>query len=176
MKSIVEVCKTDNLLAVKDPSHWKADTTRQEEYKVHRNTNTIYLRFRRPLRGGDIVNYPLFDTYKEYINEYINLMSNYYEFVDWAAIIARLGPGKSIPKHKDNGPYFINGHRIHMPLVTHDDVLFTVGDTTMNMKPGIFYEIDNLDYHGVENKSPINRDHLIIDLLKIGKMKKVWSK
>lgn len=50
-------------------------------------------------------------------------------------------------------------------MVTHEDVLFTVLDNTMNMKAGSAYEINNGMPHSVINNSNVDRIHLIVDLL-----------
>jgi quercetin dioxygenase-like cupin family protein len=50
-------------------------------------------------------------------------------------------------------------------LITNKDILFTVGNTTKNLKEGEIWEINNQNLHSVQNNSKEERIHLIIDYL-----------
>jgi tetratricopeptide (TPR) repeat protein len=78
-------------------------------------------------------------------------------------ILAKLLAGGSIPKHTDSGYSLLNCHRVHIPLITNNDVTFSVGDEQINMQAGEFWEINNSVTHGVENKGGEDRVHLIVD-------------
>lgn len=81
------------------------------------------------------------------------------------AVLARLCSGSSIPRHKDVGSISAVTHRIHLPLITDSLCTFTVADETIHMSVGELWIIDNTDkFHSVDNKSSIDRVHLIIDV------------
>ena len=87
----------------------------------------------------------------------------------------RLEAGKNIGKHtdkidKDIG--FDDGDiiRIHIPIRTNDDVIFTLYENTRdkagteyNLKTGHYYYTDVTKAHAVRNTSNIDRIHLVAD-------------
>ena len=78
-------------------------------------------------------------------------------------ILARLEAGAQIDHHVDKGYSLLNCNRVHVPIITNDDVDFYVGGETKNLKAGEIWEINNATVHGVHNKSKHDRIHLIID-------------
>ena len=57
-------------------------------------------------------------------------------------------------------------NRVHLPIVTDDEVLFYVGGEERHLKEGEIFEINNHnDLHWVRNNSKIDRIHLLIDWL-----------
>ena len=87
----------------------------------------------------------------------------------------RLEAGKNIGKHtdkidKDIG--FDDGDiiRIHIPIRTNDDVIFTLYENTRdkdgkeyNLKTGHYYYTDVTKAHAVRNTSKVDRIHLVAD-------------
>jgi aspartyl/asparaginyl beta-hydroxylase (cupin superfamily) len=55
--------------------------------------------------------------------------------------------------------------RCHIPLITNDDIKFTVGDHTMSLKQGECWEINNSKIHEVKNLSNYDRVHILIDII-----------
>ena len=54
--------------------------------------------------------------------------------------------------------------RIHIPIVTNPECIFTVGDNSINMKVGEIWEMNNDKMqHSVHNNGDEDRIHLIID-------------
>ena len=53
---------------------------------------------------------------------------------------------------------------IHIPLISHPDVKFTLDHKDYYLEPGHGYEINNQIIHEVRNESNIDRLHMIIDL------------
>ncbi len=80
-------------------------------------------------------------------------------------MLAELGVGGEIARHRDAVPALTCAHRCHVPLVTDRRVRFTVDDTVHFLEPGTAYELDNTRYHSVVNASESPRVHLICDIL-----------
>jgi hypothetical protein len=167
----VLVSKLQSRLFVKDILHWSSNTSRQKAFKAHKDTETIFLRFRQELISNKsnqlrLVDYPLLSIYKEEIKAYLNELSEFYCFKDFSVIIANLkSHGGTIRMHIDRGPYFQSSHRIHIPIKTNDSTAFHIGDVSVNMKENIAYEIGNTNHpHGVVNNGDTDRYHLIFDL------------
>lgn len=84
----------------------------------------------------------------------------------YTCVFANLLSGENIPMHIDlgSGGFFENTHRVHIPILTNDDVLFRVGEEEKNMKVGEMWEINNSHLpHGVFNYGKTDRIHLMID-------------
>lgn len=78
---------------------------------------------------------------------------------------AKLPAGKEITPHVDPGYYLSTVHRLHIPIITNDKVLFTVGGTTFHMEEGVLYELNNRLMHSVKNLGDSDRIHLIVDII-----------
>ena len=82
------------------------------------------------------------------------------------AMLTNLKAGTVIPRHRDRGPITAKTHRIHVPVITNKECIFSVGDESKNLNAGQIWVIDNVNrYHSVENKGKNNRVHLIIDAI-----------
>jgi aspartyl/asparaginyl beta-hydroxylase (cupin superfamily) len=81
-------------------------------------------------------------------------------------MFANMHPGTVIPKHFDKitNNSFKKSHRIHVPILTNDEVYFIIGDARCVAEVGKAYEINNRKQHGVENKGDTDRVHLIFDI------------
>jgi hypothetical protein len=74
-----------------------------------------------------------------------------------------LGPGAQVPPHVDCHYYWRTHLRIHIPVITNDQVLFTCGEETVNMKPGECWVFDSFRRHEVHNNGSTKRVHLVLD-------------
>jgi len=76
----------------------------------------------------------------------------------------RLTPGSEIKAHKDHDMIFWDGYiRLHIPIITNDDVAFKLGDEILKMKPGELWFADFSQTHSVINRGKTDRVHLVID-------------
>ncbi len=78
-------------------------------------------------------------------------------------LLAKLPAGSKIPKHTDAGYALLNRHRVHIPIITNDKVVFMVDGEEKNMQAGELSEINSELVHAVENQGDADRIHLIID-------------
>ncbi len=75
----------------------------------------------------------------------------------------KIAAGGEMPKHFDTHPYWKDKTRLHIPIKTNKDVIFSCGNLSMNMKKGKCYALDNSLLHGVVNNGDEERIHLVID-------------
>jgi hypothetical protein len=76
-----------------------------------------------------------------------------------------LPPGGHIRDHFDFHTSFQFGLlRLHIPIVTHSDVVFIVGGQRVWWKPGELWYGDFSKVHSVKNNSPTVRVHMVIDV------------
>jgi hypothetical protein len=79
--------------------------------------------------------------------------------------LMKLESGKNVLEHTDPGDSWALGQaRLHIPVVTHEDVHFILAGQRLIMKPGELWYCDFSKPHSVHNKSPIDRVHLVLDL------------
>ena len=76
-----------------------------------------------------------------------------------------LPPGGHIKDHFDFHTSFQFGLlRLHIPIVTHSDVVFIIGGQRVLWSPGELWYGDFSKVHSVKNNSPIVRVHMVIDV------------
>jgi hypothetical protein len=82
--------------------------------------------------------------------------------------ILRLAPGGGIGVHRDVGAEVgclaFNQVRLHVPIVTNDQVTFFVGGERIKMRPGRLYYVNFSKPHYVKNEGKEARLHLVMDL------------
>lgn len=71
-----------------------------------------------------------------------------------------------IKAHRDTGYSFEQGKiRLHIPVVTNDEVLLSVNGERIHMKPGECWYCNFNEIHEVQNNGDCPRTHLIIDCM-----------
>jgi hypothetical protein len=78
--------------------------------------------------------------------------------------LAELPPGGIIKPHRDTNILAVM-HRLHVPVVTHEQVRFIIDWKPYILAPDRLYNLNNAMVHSVENNSDVMRVHLLIDLL-----------
>lgn len=148
---------------------WDEFDFRQKRGNTHKETKCIPIIFDESFSLSKFTktkNFPLFEAELKKIEEHLikTIDENGYIF---RAILVNLPKHKSIPKHIDSGESLIVPRRIHIPIITNKQCLFSVGEVTKQLKEGEIWEIDNSGQkHSVENNGDEDRIHLIVDFLK----------
>ena len=148
---------------------WVEDTLRQDAFAdVHMGTRSIIMLFIDlsvwpSIRVSKRKGWDYFSRQSQPLIE--GIVAGHYKpgGIVIRAMIANLIAGANIVPHKDTDPSFAVGHRIHVPLVTNAEVDFSVGGEVFHLEEGIAYELNNLEQHGVRNRSKVDRLHLIFD-------------
>ena len=141
---------------------WLDYDWRQRVFAVHRHTETIPLIFNEefaiPTKR---------EKYKHFLEEIIQLEHVFKDFYGQGFIIrlllVKMLANTNIPTHTDRGSTLAIGRRHHIPIITNENVLFTVGGETKYMNPGEIWEINNQLPHAVVNHGDKDRVHLIAD-------------
>ncbi len=158
---------------------WHSDPFRQKRYEVHRDTQTVPLVFDPDFRHSHPTRLPRLQQFEPALRAILGLVADHFEESEFGrslieqfglgyfvrATLVRLVAGGSIAAHTDNNFSLVHSHRVHVPIVTDPDVLFTVGSETRNLEAGHVYEINNRRMHSVANNSDTNRVHLILDFV-----------
>jgi hypothetical protein len=82
------------------------------------------------------------------------------------ARLMRLSAGSTIHEHRDSDLDAAQGTaRIHIPVVTNDDVAFLLNQRRVEMAAGSAWYLRLADPHAVHNRGASDRIHLVIDLI-----------
>jgi aspartyl/asparaginyl beta-hydroxylase (cupin superfamily) len=90
------------------------------------------------------------------------------------AMITALPPGKAVSRHRDDGLCARFAHRIHVPLVGNEGVVYKIGSYRLRLSTGVAYDFNNRWLHAVENASDFWRVNLILDYLEDGAVPNPW--
>jgi hypothetical protein len=77
--------------------------------------------------------------------------------------LMRLDGNAEVTLHADQGYYWGERVRVHIPIVTKPDVRFICGGEEVNMGPGECWIFDTWRLHRVQNGPDVRRIHLVID-------------
>lgn len=78
-------------------------------------------------------------------------------------MLARMAPGGEIKPHRDANAAAKWPHKIHIPLLTNDQVTFFVDGTGYRLPEGEAAEVNNMAVHAVRNDGDTDRIHLIFE-------------
>jgi Aspartyl/Asparaginyl beta-hydroxylase len=155
------------LVAYKE--EWEKNKSRQERYKLfHGDSKNIFITDIDAMWDG--VGYPLVrheveEDLKKHTLEIVASLEQQLGGKVGKSLYINLPAGKKVNPHVDMGYYLSSVHRLHIPIMTHDDVDFFVDGEKFNMKQGTCYELNNVRTHAVDNRSTVDRIHLLVDIM-----------
>jgi len=158
---------------------WDRFSIRQSVYEVHQHTKTIGLVYDLDFRHSHPTRLPTLKMFEAALRPALAMIADHFEGSDAGkklvennglgyfirASLVMLTAGSSIAEHRDMNFSLTHSHRVHLPLVTNDEVWFTVGGETINMREGQLVEVNNRRVHSVHNKGEKDRVHLILDFV-----------
>jgi len=156
------------------PEDWNRVDDMRKEMFTDPSINSIVLRHFESYYWQDkaswrdhIVNKALFERFKDEIELTLSLIGSIYEgYEDYIIFLARILPGGEVEQHEDTNPFLETCHRIHIPLRTNPDVIYSIQGSNYHWEEGKIYEFNNMLPHGCKNSSNQERIHLIINLYK----------
>jgi len=159
----------DAILALDEPA-WHEQEQRQNDYEVHRLTESVVLVF------TDGSGWPNIEVSKqpgwERLAEVaVPVMHDIIgrQYAPGGTIIramaAKLLAGAVIRPHRDSHPSFHHSHRIHIPITTNARVRFMIDGRPYQLKVGQAYELNNQKMHSVMNKGKEDRITFIFDYI-----------
>ncbi|MBA3487775.1 MAG: aspartyl/asparaginyl beta-hydroxylase domain-containing protein [Lysobacter sp.] len=77
--------------------------------------------------------------------------------------LMRLAGQSEVTRHVDQGYYWTERVRVHVPIVTQPTVRFECGDAAINMAAGECWIFDTWRQHRVLNDASASRIHLVVD-------------
>ncbi len=154
------------------PETWDEDTSRQDSFRCHRDTQAIPLIYGRNINKKTYTEHWNNTWEKKFLPLLSNILNPYYgEGEIIRMCLCNLLPFGTVLEHKDDTEeILLHTHRIHLPIITNINVDFIVEQDVFNLKEGCLYEFSNQQFHHVKNRSALNRVHLIFDYLELDKI------
>ena len=130
-------------------------------------SDTIPLIYDPKLKINSVIKHENYETFSDHLIDVIKTVSLQFGSIDIKqAMLTRLRSRTEIKRHKDVGPITQKTHRIHVPILTNEDCIFTIENESRNLKSSEIWLIDNTGrYHSVINNGTSDRVHLIIDAI-----------
>lgn len=147
---------------------WNQQAYRQEEYEVHKQTESLIMLFCDGWPDMQISKEPAWDLLKDVAVPLMrNIIETHYQPGGNVirAMAAKLKAGAVISPHWDSHESFIVSHRIHIPITTNPGVRFMINGRPYRFKVGEAYEINNQKNHSVMNSGSEDRITFIFDYL-----------
>lgn len=151
---------------------WSANTSRQDNIKVQRETNTIFLRSaKKPFPVGVSGNDIHLSEETNNAQVYPVIMGTLYKFASNVGgelsrvVIVRLQPGGRVYPHIDEGDYYKYRDRYHIVINSPTGSEMLAGDEKITWQEGEFWWFDNKAMHEAHNTGADFRVHIIFDVL-----------
>ncbi len=138
---------------------------REQAYEAHKQTNSLLLIADKDFRHYNPTVHELYQEFRKELKPITDFIADHYNHDGYVVriLFARLSAHGKISPHTDGLYSLMKCHRIHVPIITNDQVIFSVGGEDLNMREGEMWEINNATLHAVDNRSDQDRIHLIID-------------
>ena len=164
----VDKAALSEAILAQDADAWHEDEYRQQEYDVHRQTESIVLVFAELDEWPELVirKMPGWERLAEVAVPLMHgIIAKHYPPGGTVirAMAAKLLSGGKISPHQDTHPSFHRGHRIHVPITTNSRVRFMIDGRPHRLQVGRAYEINNQKTHSVMNKGKEDRITFIFD-------------
>lgn len=152
-----------------DDDAWFQNLNRQNDYEVHKQTQSVVLVFcDGPMDDLEVSKQAGWDLLVDAaIPVMHDLIGRFYPpgGVIIRAMAAKLLSGGRINPHFDSHATFRRSHRIHVPITTNSRVRFMIDGKPFRMEVGKAYEINNQKTHSVMNSGSEDRITFIFDYL-----------
>ncbi|MDH3634202.1 MAG: aspartyl/asparaginyl beta-hydroxylase domain-containing protein [Gammaproteobacteria bacterium] len=138
---------------------------REKTYEAHKQTQSLLLIHDDDFRHYNPTYHDLYSEFRRELKPIFDFIANYYDNNGYIvrALFARLQAHGRIGSHTDGMFSLLKCHRIHIPVITNDQVTFTIGGEEKVLGEGEMWEINNATLHAVDNRSDEDRIHLIVD-------------
>lgn len=90
-------------------------------------------------------------------------------------MLARMPAGGVIQLHRDANPAAKWPHKVHVPLLTNDQVAFMINGKSYHLPEGESVEVNNMGIHGVHNRGTTDRIHLIFEYFDKDQAPPAWA-
>ncbi|MFL6830658.1 MAG: aspartyl/asparaginyl beta-hydroxylase domain-containing protein [Sphingomicrobium sp.] len=158
---------------------WEAeDATKPNRFSALDRTRHIVFRFVSNFQDWrESYDRPLWKDWEPTLGPVLSEATKGYGYARGAfprVMLARMAPGGIIHPHRDQNPAAKWPHKIHIPLVTNEQVTFFVDGTPHYFAEGEAVEVNNMAVHAVENRGVTDRIHLIFEYYDLDQPEPEW--
>ncbi len=152
-----------------DEDTWLVNSSRQNDYEVHKQTRSVVLVFcDGPMDKLEVSKTEGWDKLADVAVPLMHdIIKRFYPpgGTIIRAMAANLLSGGRINPHFDAHATFRRSHRIHIPITTNPRVRFMIDGKPFQLKVGNAYEINNQKTHSVMNSGKEDRITFIFDYM-----------
>ena len=157
------------LAATLTDEDWTQESVRQQRYEVHKDTQSIPLVHDDDFRHTEPTQHPALQTFAPVIRPILAITADFFDSSEKGraltekhgigyfirANLVRLAPGGTIDEHRDGNFSLTHSHRVHVPIITNDRVLFKVGRETLSIPEGVLraYVVVSKEISGLRVRS-----------------------
>src|SRR5688500_18349735 len=157
----------DDILAIPEEI-WEAENAdKPNRFEALDRTRHIVFRFVSNFQDWrDSYDRPLWAQWRERLEPVLAEATRPYGYAHAAfprVMLARMAAGGIIKPHRDANPAAKWPHKIHVPLLTNDRVVFFIDGVGHHFVEGEAVEVSNMAVHAVENNGDTDRIHLIFE-------------
>jgi hypothetical protein len=163
----IDIEKLKSLVNCLSNDDWNSWEFRQTKFSNQKNTKTYPLIWSHGIENNTITVIRKNKIWVELL-DLIEYLTERYNGTVVKCMFTKLLSNKNIEEHCDLNELVLC-HRIHIPIITNNQVIFYINKIPFFLEEGKVYEINNQKNHSVENNSNIDRVHLIVDILPFSK-------
>lgn len=165
----VDIAGILELLVKLSEKVWEVEDHRKDNpFPCFHHTQHIIFRFIRDnLDPRDFYSKPAWEIWKSQLLPVMTAAVEPYHFTNPVfpkAMLARLEAGQFINTHVDGAGSNLRTHKIHVPIQTNPEALFTSNGETTHLEQGVAYEVNNIAPHSAVNQGPTDRIHFIFEV------------
>ena len=164
LSSDIDVEPIKNKLAQISEQVW-AESDRDKQFEAHRQTQSLLLIHDDDFRHYNPTYRDIYSQFEAELKPLLDFIADYFQHDGFIVrlLFAKLQGHGKISVHTDGVYSLLKCHRIHVPIITNDKAIFTVGGEQKVMRVGEMWEINNATLHAVDNQSDEDRIHMIVD-------------
>lgn len=157
----------EDILAIPEEIWARENLSKPNRFEALEKTQHIVFRFVNGLndwRGSH--DRPMWEDWKSRLEPVLKQATADYGYAHGAfprIMLARMLPGGTISPHIDASPSAKWPHKIHVPIITNDQVRFFINPSYYHFPVAEAVELNNLDVHAVKNGGDTDRIHLIFE-------------
>jgi len=175
----VDISKLKTAVLALTENDWDAENAdKPNRFEALDTTRHIVFRFVANVRDWrDSYDRPLWAEWKHLLLPVLESATAAYGYERGSyprIMLARMAAGGIIKPHRDANPAAKWPHKIHIPILTNDRVIFRVEGAERVMAEGEAIEVNNMGVHAVENRGNTDRIHLIFEYYDLSQADPSW--
>lgn len=153
--------------AISAPVWEHENTYKENNFSCFHHTQHIIFRFPQGTTPEVFTTHSIWTAWQDRLLPILDQAAHPYGYTQPVypkVMLAKLAAGHFIDQHVDKGEMNRYTHKIHIPIMTNDQVRSFVKPDWHALREGYAYEVNNTLPHSAENYGQADRIHLIFEL------------